>query len=464
MDLSPAHNQSLEDLDRQSMFHPFTSPSAHMETGPMVMMEGRGARIVARDGTAYLDGLAGLWCVNVGYGRREIADAIHQQALKLPYYHAFASMGTEPGVHTADTLKRMAPGGMARVLFGCSGSDANDTQVKLAWYYNNLKGRPKKKKIIARDRAYHGVTIASGSLTGLPYVHTAFDLPLPQVVRVRCPHYYHEHEVGETEAEFCDRLIAELEATIAREGPETVAAFIAEPVMGAGGVIIPPDGYLRRVVEVCRKNDILFIADEVICGFGRLGTPFGCDYFDIEPDMISVAKGVTSGYQPLSAVLVGEKVWDVIQNHSGHLAVFGHGYTYTAHPIACAAANANLAIMERENLVQHAAEVGAYFQDRLRMRFENDPHVGEIRGVGLIAALELSAKPHTRTPFVATHGIGKQVAAEAQSRGLIVRPMVNDAIAMSPPLIVTPDDVDELVEKLGASVEAKRDALAAAAG
>ncbi|ORE93171.1 hypothetical protein ATO13_15355 [Stappia sp. 22II-S9-Z10] len=463
MDLNPAHNQSVVDLDRENVLHPFTSPSALMEHGATVISEAKGARLTGLDGKVYLDGLAGLWCVNVGYGRDEIADAIAAQARKLPYYHSFSAMGTEPAAYTADKVKRMAPAGIARVLFGCSGSDANDTQVKLAWHYNNLKGRPQKKKILARKRAYHGVTVAAGSLTGLAYVHTAFDLPAFPVIHLTCPHYYHEQLPGETEEAFTDRLVAELTDTIEREGADTIAAFIAEPVMGAGGVVMPPKGYFEKVSKVLKANDILFIADEVICGFGRLGTPFGSHYFGIEPDMISVAKGITSGYQPLSAVLVGETVYQTMLEDPLNLNLFGHGYTYTSHPVACAAANANLDIIEREGIVAKAAETGAYLQESLRTAFAGDPHVGEVRGTGMIAAVELSADPATRRTFDVAAGVGKAVAAEAMARGLIVRPMMNDALALSPPLILTRDDVDEIVGTLKASVEAKRDMIAAAA-
>ncbi|MEM9222992.1 MAG: aminotransferase [Pseudomonadota bacterium] len=454
MDISPAHNQSLEDRDRASVFHPFTNPAAHMDSGPRIMTSGNGIRLKDNQGRAYVDALAGLWCVNVGYGRQEIVDAIAEQAAKLPYYHSFASMGTEPAVHTADTLLRMAPGHMARALFGCSGSDANDSQVKLVWYYNNLLDQPQKKKIIARDRGYHGVTVASGSLTGLPPVHHAFDLPLPQIVRVRCPHHYHEAEPGESEEAFAQRLGRELEETILREGPETVAAFIAEPVMGAGGVVVPPKTYFAEVQRVLKKYDVLFIADEVICGFGRLGTPFGCDYFGITPDLMSVAKGITSGYQPLSAVLVSEPIWKVIEEKGSQLPVFGHGYTYTAHPIACAAANANLAILEREDLTGNAARVGAHFQAALRERFGDHPHVGEVRGIGLIAAVELVKSREPAVNFAASAGVGKAFAAAALDNGLIVRPMVNDAIAMSPPLVLTTKEADEIVDLFQASLDA----------
>ncbi|MEM0906213.1 MAG: aminotransferase [Pseudomonadota bacterium] len=463
MDLSPTHNQSLLDLDRENIFHPFTNPKSHVETGPKIMVEGKGITLTGHDGKTFIDALAGLWCVNVGYGRKEIVDAIAHQAARLPYYHSFASMGTEPAVYTADTIRRLAPGDMARVFFGVSGSDANDTQVKLVWYYNNLKGRPHKKKIIARDRAYHGVTVAAGSLTGLPMVHAAFDLPLPQVVRVRCPHYFQEAEAGESEDAFSDRLAAELEATIEKEGPETVAAFIAEPVMGAGGVVVPPRGYFEKVQAVLKKYDILFIADEVICGFGRLGDMFGSDTYGIKPDMISVAKGITSGYQPLSAVMLGEEVWSTIRDDSEHLGVFGHGYTYTAHPIACAAANANLEILERENLTQNARTVGAHFQKNLRERLSDHPFVGEIRGLGLIAGVEFTKENGKATNFHPSAGIGKLFAAEALSRGLVVRAMVNDTIAMSPPLILTTDQADQIVDLFSDTLDAITPQMQAAA-
>ena len=462
MDLSPAHNQSLEDMDRASVFHPFTQPAQHMVDGPRIMATAKGSRLTDIHGKEYLDGLGGLWCVNVGYGRDEIADAIAEQARKLPYYHSFASMGNEPAIHTADTVKRMAPGNMARVLFGCSGSDANDTQVKLVWYYNNLRGKPEKKKILSRDRAYHGVTVAAGSLTGLPAVHNAFDLPLPQVKHLTCPHFYREGAPGETEEQFADRLADELKATIEREGADTIAAFIAEPVMGAGGVVVPPKGYFQKVQKILKENDILFIADEVICGFGRLGTPFGCNYFGIEPDMMTVAKGITSGYQPLSAVLVGEKVWNVIERDSAHLGVFGHGYTYTAHPIACAAANANLAIIEREGLVERAGRIGELLHKTLHEKFDDHPAVGEVRGAGMMAAVELVSDRASRGKFDASAGIGKAVAGSALERGLIARPMVNDTIAMSPPLVLTEDEVTEMVDTLAAAIDDNLDTMRAA--
>jgi L-2,4-diaminobutyrate transaminase len=461
MELSPSHNRTLEEIDRESVFHPFTALAQHMETGARIMSRGEGVRLYDNHGRSYIDALAGLWCVNVGYGRREIADAMHAQAVKLPYYHSFASMGTEPAIHVADRLKRMAPGQMARVFFGTTGSDANDTQVKLVRYYNNLLGRPHKKKIVARDRAYHGVTVAAASLTGLPVLHNAFDLPMEGVLRLTCPHYYREGRPGETEEAFSTRLAEEFEALVLAEGPETVAAFIAEPVMGAGGVVVPPAGYFEKMQAVCRRHDILVIADEVICGFGRLGTMFGSDMYGIEPDLISVAKGITSGYVPLSAVLVAEKVWSVVCENSRSLGVFGHGYTYTSHPVSCAAATANLDIVERERLVDNARGTGAYLQATLRERIGGHPLVGEVRGIGLIAAAELVADRATGRGFDKALGVAKRVAAAALERGLIVRALPHgDALAFSPPLTITRAEVDAVVDTFGASVEAVADALA----
>lgn len=456
MELSPSHNRTLEEIDRESVFHPFTALAQHNETGPRIMIRGEGVRLFDNHGRSYVDALAGLWCVNVGYGRKEIADAIYAQALKLPYYHSFASMGTEPAIHVADRLKRMAPGQMARVFFGTTGSDANDTQVKLVRYYNHLRGKPEKTKIVARDRGYHGVTVAAASLTGLPGLHNAFGLPLEGlgVLRLTCPHHYREARDGETEEAFATRLAEEFEALVLAEGPETVGAFIAEPVMGAGGVVVPPATYFEKMQAVCRKHDILVIADEVICGFGRLGTTFGSEIYGIEPDLISVAKGITSGYVPLSAVLVSEKVWQVVCEESKSLGTFGHGYTYTSHPVSCAAAIANLDIFERERLTDNARDTGAYFQAALRERLGDHPMVGEIRGLGLIAAVELVADRATKRTFEKALGVSKRVAAAGLERGLITRALPHgDALAFSPPLTITRAEVDFVVDTFRASVD-----------
>jgi len=460
MSLRLQSNMTLEELDKESMFHPFTALAQHMETGPRIMVGGKGCMLTDNQGREYIDALAGLWCVNVGYGRDEIADAIDAQVRQLPYYHAFASMGTAAPVEVAAKLKQLAPGSMARVFFGLSGSDANDTQVKLVWYYNNLLGRPQKKKIISRQRAYHGVTVAAASMTGLPLLHNAFDLPIPQVIHTESPHYYWNAPEGMSEAEFSKHLAQELDALIEREGPETVAAFIAEPVMGAGGVIVPPENYFQEIQPVLKKHDVLMIADEVINGFGRLGKWFGCNVFDIEPDMVTVAKGITSGYLPLSASVVSEKVWEVLMEKSGDLGVFGHGYTYTAHPVSCAAAVANLAILEREDLPAKAAETGAYMQERLRETFGGHEMVGEVRGIGLIAAVELVQNRAKKQPFDKGLKVAPTVAKHALERGLITRALPNgDALAFSPPLIITKEQVDICIARLEQAIDATRDEL-----
>ncbi len=460
MNLDATHNLSVEEMDRQSHFHPFTALAQHEKTGGRIIVGGEGMTLTDSEGRQYLDALAGLWCVNVGYGRVEIAKAMEEQARRLPYYHAFASMGTEAPARLADRVKRMAPVEMSKVFFGCSGSDANDTHVKLVWYYNNLPGRPEKKKIIARHRAYHGVTVAAASMTGLPVLHKAFDLPLERMLHTTTPHHYWEAEEGMDEAAFSAKLAADLDALIEREGPHTVAAFIAEPIMGAGGVIVPPEGYFQAIQPVLKKHDVLMIADEVICGFGRLGKPFGSEVFGIEPDLISVAKGITSGYVPLSAVMVSEKIWSVISEKSAALGVFGHGYTYTAHPVSCAAAMANLDIIEGEGLLTRAADIGPHMQRRLRETFGDHPLVGEVRGRGLIAAVELVQSKEPKQRFDPALKVAPRVAIAALDQGLITRALPNcDALAFSPPLTITEAEIDACVERLKLSLDQITDAL-----
>jgi len=439
---------SLTDLDRRSLLHPFTSIAQHLETGPQIIQRGRGIHVVAEDGREYIDGLAGLWCVNVGYGRQEIVDAISEQAGRLSYYHSFASMANEPAIRLADRLLELAPAGMSKVFFGNSGSDANDTQIKLVWYYNNLRGKPEKTKIIARKRAYHGVTLGASSMTGLPPVHQAFNLPLPGFLHVSTPHHYWGAAEGASEAEFSQSLAAELDDLISAEGPETVGAFIAEPVMGAGGVLVPPEGYFEAVQPVLDKHDVLFIVDEVICGFGRLGASFGSEHFKLRPDLMTLAKGLTSGYVPMSACLISEKVWDVLRDGSPEIGPFAHGYTYSGHPLAAAAGLANLEIMEREKLFAHAAEVGAYLQSRLRLTCEDHPLVGEVRGLGLIAGVELVADREKKVAFDAELAMGGRLSALASEENLLCRPLGN-AVAFAPALVISEAEVDEMCARLG---------------
>ncbi len=360
----------------------------------------------------------------------------------------------------AEKLKAMAPFDAGRVFYGLSGSDANDTQVKLMWYYNNAVGRPEKKKIISRKKGYHGVTVASGSLTGLPPFHNAFDLPLPHVLHTDCPHYYSEAESGETEAEFVDRIVNSLEDLILREGADTIAAFIAEPILGAGGVIVPPPGYHQKCLEVCRRHDVLYISDEVVTGFGRLGHYFSSEaVFGIVPDIITCAKGLTSGYVPLGAVLISDRLLSQVSGPGAKDAIFSNGFTYSGHPVSCAAALANLDVIEREGLLAHARTVGPHLQHRLQELLDL-PIVGDVRGAGLMACVECVVDKDSKDPLMLDHEIGNRIDRHCQKLGLLVRPLINMCV-MSPPLIITEAQIDQLASLLRAGIErATRDVQA----
>jgi len=432
---------SIRALDR-AWLHPFTSIAEHEATPGLAMVEGRGARVRDAAGRWYLDAMAGLWCVNAGYGRGEIADAIAEQARRLPYYHGFAGATNEPASRLAARLRELAPLPNAQVFFASSGSEANDTQIKLIWNYNNLRGRPAKKKLLARARGYHGSTVAAASLTGLPYVHARFDLPLSQAfVHVAPAHWPAGAAHGESEDAYAERLARELDEAIVREGPDTVAAFFAEPVMGAGGVLVPPAGYFERIQAVLRRHDVLLVADEVICGFGRLGRWFGSQRYGIRPDLITIAKGLTSGYVPMSACLVSEAVHEVLRAASREVGPFAHGYTYSGHPVGAAAALANLDIFARENLIERADRIGALLQARLRERCAGHGALADLRGVGMIAALQPRDPEHA-----------KQLGALLQADGVLVR-VVAGCIALSPPLVLAEDEVEELVAALARALD-----------
>lgn len=437
----------VEELDRNYLFHPMTNLAAHAQNGPhMTIVEGHGATVTDRAGRDYLDAMAGLWCVNVGYSHPEMAEALREQALKLPYFHAFSSMGTDLPARLSERLIRMAPVPMSKVFYGNSGSDANDTQAKLVWYYNNVLGRPEKKKIIARRRGYHGVTVLSGGLTGLKNLHDGFDLPLPMIRHIRPPHRLWEREPGQTDDEFATALATELDRFIVNEGPETVAALIAEPVMAAGGVIVPPDTYFPKIQEVLDKYDVLLIADEVVNGFGRLGVSFGSVSVNMKPDLMTVAKGITSAYVPLSAVLVSEKVWQVLLDGSAKYGSFGHGYTYSAHPLAAAAAMANLDIIEREGLIDRVAENGKLLHELLHRAFADHPNVGEIRGRGLMAAVEFVESREPLRPFAQQGAFAAAVTRAALENGVITRALpAADTVSFSPPFVTTPDELERMV-------------------
>jgi L-2,4-diaminobutyrate transaminase len=444
--------KSLEAIDRMSMIHPFTNLKK-FESGelgaPRIMEDGSGIRVRDSSGRVSIDAFAGLYCVNVGYGRQEIADAIHEQAKRLAYYHSYAGHSSEPAIRLSEKILSMCPPQMSKVFYGLSGSDANETQVKIVWYYNNVLGRPDKKKIISRHRGYHGATIMAGSLTGLKFYHTAFDLPVPLVLHTTAPHAYWQSDPGVDERVFSQRCAADLERLILAEGPHTIAAFIGEPVLGTGGLIPPPEGYWDAIQPVLERYDILLIADEVVCGFGRTGVAFGSTLYGIKPDLITVAKGLTSAYLPLSASIVSDKIWQVLKRGSDKFGPFPHGYTYSAHPLCATAALANLAILERENLVENARVTGAYLQQCLRDAFSNLPHVAEVRGVGLLAAIEFALDPPARRPFPAAAQFGAKLSAGCLENGVISRAMPHgDTLGLAPPLIVNHRDIDEIVGRI----------------
>jgi L-2,4-diaminobutyrate transaminase len=463
MTTTTGRNTSLEELDRQTVLHPFTPLKTYAagEMGdPRIVQGGKGIRIRDQKGRELIDGFAGLYCVNIGYGRDEVAEAIYAQAKQLAYYHTYAAHSTEALIRLSDRLVRMAPGTPSKVFYGMSGSDANETQIKLAWYYNNILGRPEKKKIISRERGYHGCSVMSGGLTGLSFYHAAFDLPYGPIRHTGAPHYYWGAEPGESEEAFAQRRARELEEMIQAEGPDTVAAFIGEPVLGTGGITPPPKGYWQAIQAVLKKHDVLLIADEVITGFGRTGRMFGSETYGIEPDLMTLAKGLTSAYVPLSAVVVGEKVAKVLADATDKLGAFSHGYTYSGHPLGAAAANVVLDIVEREDLPGNAARTGGHFQRALQDTFADHPLVGEVRGVGLMAAREFVADKRRKERFDPALKVGARISAAALEQGLIARAMPHgDILGFSPPLVVTPAEVDEIVTIARRAVDKVTDQL-----
>jgi len=442
--------------DKRSHLHPFTNLAAHAECGPAIFTRGDGIQVFDDDGRGYIEGLAGLWCASLGFSERRLVEAATRQMETLPFYHNFAHKAVEPAIELADYLVDNVSAPMSRVFFTNSGSEANDTQVKLVRYYNNLRGRPEKKRIIARRGGYHGISLAAAGLTGLQYAHNGFDVPGPDVLHVTCPHYYHHARENESEAEFASRLVCEVEQLIDREGPATIAAFIAEPVLGAGGVIVPPRGYFQALQPLLKKHDILFIADEVITGFHRTGNPLGCDTYELRPDSISMAKALSGGYQPIGAVMISDEIHDVLVGGSRKYGIFGHGFTYSGHPVPAAVALEAQRIYDADETGAHVNRVSGRFQERLRA-FGDHPLVGEARGVGLIGGLELVEDKAARRNFDPARKVGPWVAARAMEHGLIVRPLINDTIAVCPPLIITEAQIDGLFDALGRALD---DALA----
>ena len=440
----PLSNLAIRDIE--TLAHPNTNLAQLRETGPLVIERGKGVYVYDSDGKAYLEGMAGLWCTALGYGNEELAETAAAEMKKLGFSHLYNGKSHDPAIELAEKLKEMAPVPISKVFFCNSGSEANDTQIKLVRYMNNALGRPNKKTIIGRLKGFHGLTLGAASLTGLPHNHADFDLPIPGILHLSCPHYYRFAEAGETEEDFATRLAAELEATIAREGPDTVAAFVAEPVMGAGGVIVPPKTYFEKIGKVCEAHDIYMISDEVICGFGRLGRNFGCEAVGFRPHALSVAKALSSAYLPIAGVMLPETMYQALLAESRKLGGFHHGFTYSGHPVAAAVAVKTLEIYARDKVFAAAAARIPQFQQHLKKLGEH-PLVGEARGIGLIGALELVKDKKTRAGFDPKPSIGAFVVKRAQAHGAILRNMAGDIVAFSPPLIISESEIDELLDK-----------------
>ncbi|KAJ32137.1 aspartate aminotransferase family protein [Sulfitobacter pontiacus] len=442
------NDDQLATWDRENFFHPSTHLAQHArgESATRVITGASGVHIEDRDGNRMLDAFAGLYCVNAGYGRTEVADAIAEQAHQLAYYHSYVGHGTETSITLAKMIMDRAPAHMSKVYFGLSGSDANETNIKLVWYYNNILGRPQKKKIISRWRGYHGSGLMTGSLTGLSLFHDNFDLPMNPVIHTDAPYYYRRKDRTQSEAEFTAQCANALEALIQAEGPDTIAAFIGEPVLGTGGIVPPPAGYWDAIQEVLNRHDILLIADEVVTGFGRLGTMFGSDHYGLKPDLITIAKGLTSAYAPLSGSIVSDRMWKVLEQGTDENGPIGHGWTYSAHPICAAAGVANLKLIDDLNLVSNAAEVGGYLNASMKEALGDHPNVGDIRGEGLLCAVEYVADKADATPLDPAAKVGAAISAAMLERGVIARAMPQgDITGFAPPFCITRAEVDTVV-------------------
>ncbi|MUZ75505.1 aminotransferase class III-fold pyridoxal phosphate-dependent enzyme [Agrobacterium vitis] len=456
MTLTNLGTAQVQEKDRNYVFHPSTHLAKHSrgETPNRIMAGAEGVYIWDTEGKKSLDGFGGLYCVNMGYGCKEIADAISQQAHELPFAHVYASQGTAPVARLAEAVVEYFGQNMRKVFFGLSGSDANETNIKLVWYYNNILGRPQKKKIISRHRGYHGSGLVTGSLTGLPFFHQFFDLPLDLVRHTTTPHHYRQATEQESEEAFSKRCAGELEALILAEGPETVGAFIGEPVLGTGGIVPPPVGYWTAIQEVLDKYEILLIADEVVCGFARTGEKFGSHLYGMRPDFVTIAKGLSSAYLPISGSIIGERVWSVLEQGTEKHGPLGHGWTYSGHTLCAAAALANLQVMEKRNILDHVRDVGPYWLGRMKAELEGHPIVGEVRGVGILSAVEFMKDPKGRIPFEAGLQVGARAAAALLENGVIARAMPHaDTLGFAPPLIITRAEVDIIVDATARAVD-----------
>lgn len=438
-------------IDEENLFHPITNLKAHSSQDMLIVDRGEGVYIYDTDGKKYLEGLAGLWCSSLGYGVEELAEVAKEQMTKLGYSSLFASKSHEPAIRLSEKLIELSPYNNGKVFFGNSGSDANDTQLKLYTYMNNALGKYEKKKILSRIKGYHGVTVASASMTGLPAQHKLFDLPTNSFSHAMTPHFYREGFDGETEVDFVNRLVSNLEELINNEGSDNIAAMIAEPLMGAGGVIIPPKDYFPKIHKVLSKYQIPLIDDEVVCAFGRTGNMWGAETFDMTPSSITIAKALSAGFLPISAVIIPDSMYEPIKDASGEIGIFGHGYTYSGHPVSCAVALKTLEIYERDNIFEHVNNVSSYFQNRAKKLLELD-FVGEVRGIGLICGIEMVSNKSTKQMFEPFGSAGKIIAKICQENGLIVR-AIGDVIALCPPLIISYEEIDELFDILEISIK-----------
>jgi len=450
-DLPPLPN-SLEARDRRSLVHGLTNLARHLEVGPKIIESGQGVWVTDGDGRTYLEGMSGLWCISLGYGQERLIAACEQQMRKLAYYHLTNHKGHPAAIELADKLLAIAPVPMSHVWFANSGSESADCAARLCWYYWNAVGQPQKRKFLAHDRAYHGNTIAAASLTGTAYAHDGFNLPLDGFLHVSSPHYLPGADPGETESRFVERLLAELEARILHEGPETIAAFFTEPVLAAGGVIVPPEGYFEGVQRLLKKYDILLVVDEVVTAFGRTGEMFGTTRMALQPDLLILAKGLTSAYIPMSALLLNARVFDAISDYSGRLGIFGLTLTYSGHPVAAAVAREAIALYEDLAIPQRTRTLEPLLLDGLRERLGAHPNVGDIRGTGLLAGVQLVESRDPLTPFAPTTRFGPRVAALAEDNGLIVR-AIGDTIAICPPLVIDAAEIGLLIDRLAQAIE-----------
>jgi len=437
-------------IDRQFHLHSQTNLRSHQLQGPLVIERGDGIHVIDENGQTYIEGMSGLWCASLGFSNRRLAEAAQRQFEVLPYYHTFNHRVSAITARLAERIAELAPLPNAKVFFACSGSEANDSLIKMSWAYHRARGNSEKRKVIAHEKGFHGSTVMGATLSGLPNMHTAFGLTLDGVIRIECPHYYRNGLPGESESEFCDRLIAKLQQRIDTEGAENIAAFISEPIMGAGGVIVPPAGYFAAVQELLSRHDILMLADEIICGFGRTGRWFGHQTMGFKPDMMACAKSLSAGYQPISCAVISGAVYEVLEEQSQQLNGFGHGFTYSGHPVSAAVAFEALEIYQEMDLPSHTQAMGKVLHEALAPLLDH-PLIGEIRGIGLIAGLELVADKTSRASFPASLAIGAQVELAARKRGLIVRNM-GDSIALAPPFIIEPTQISELVARLSASL------------